>query len=68
MGEFTEASNIFEALQRSPAVVEAFKRLGLKCAGCIAAEKETLHEAALYHEKDLRSILAELNRIKLPPP
>jgi hypothetical protein len=71
---FTAKSNILDAMDLDPRVIEAFKSLGLKCPGrmpkgdcCAAAEKETLAEAALYHEKDLETILRTLNDLKIPP-
>jgi hypothetical protein len=53
-----------------PAVVEAFQRLGLRCwrkgdrEPCVAVEKETLADAALYHDMDLEKLLGELNRLR----
>jgi hypothetical protein len=70
---FTAQTNIAEAMELDPRVVEAFRSLGLKCPGrtpgrewCVAAEKETLAEAALYHEKDLAAILGALNDLRIP--
>lgn len=70
---FTAQTNIAEAMELDPRVVEAFRALGLKCPGrtpqrewCIAAEQETLAEAALYHERDLETILRALNDLKIP--
>ncbi len=60
--EFTPDTNIQEALEVDPRIPEIFRKLGLKCVECVAAEKETLRIAALYHEKDLLEILRELNR------
>lgn len=62
---FRPETNLQEALARAPEVAEAFKRLGLKCVDCVAAEKETFRHAALYHEKSLDEILKELNGLKL---
>jgi len=69
---FTAETNIADAMDLDPRVVEAFQALGLKCPGkpgresCVAAEKETLAEAALYHEKDLAGILGALNALRIP--
>jgi len=70
---FTAKTNIYEAMDLDPRVIDAFRSLGLKCPGrtpkgdcCAAAEKETLAEAALYHEKDLETILRTLNDLKVP--
>lgn len=72
MTEFTPETRIVDALERDPkAVGEAFRRLGLRCAvrpeWCVAVEKETLREAALYHEIDVVQIVAALNALKLAP-
>lgn len=70
---FTAQTNIAEAMDLDARVVEAFRALGLKCPGrtpkrewCVASEKETLAEAALYHERDLDPILRALNDLKIP--
>ncbi|HEY3226270.1 MAG TPA: hypothetical protein VGK61_04645 [Planctomycetota bacterium] len=70
---FTAQTNIAEAMDLDARVVEAFRALGLKCPGrtpkrewCVASEKETLAEAALYHERDLEPILRALNDLKIP--
>ncbi len=69
---FTAATNIMKALERGDAVVEALKGLGLKCVAqdgemCVAAEVETLADAARYHEVDLEKILEKLNGLDLKP-
>lgn len=58
---FTADTNIQEALDLDPKVAEIFKKLGLKCVECVAAEVETLRLGALYHERELQPILEELN-------
>jgi hypothetical protein len=70
---FTARTNIAEAMDLDARVVEAFRALGLKCPGrtpkrewCVASEKETLAEAALYHERELEPILQALNDLKIP--
>ena len=65
---FTRDTRIQDALMLGDSVREAFKRLGLKCIDCVAAEVETLNHAALYHEKDLNQILEALNRLNVPEP
>lgn len=72
---FTARTNIADALELDPRVVEAFKALGLMCPGrtpkrewCVASEKETLADAALYHERDLAAILRALNDLGIPNP
>ena len=70
---FTAKTNIAEAMELDPRVIEAFKSLGLMCSGrtpkrewCVASETESLADAALYHEKDLETILRTLNALQIP--
>lgn len=74
---FTEEMNILEVLKHGPEVRELFRRLGLKCVDrkeqgprtefCVAAEKEKLTVAGLYHDQDLRAILSQLNALRVKP-
>ena len=70
---FTARTNIAEALELGPRVVEAFRSMGLRCPGrtpkrdwCVASEKETLADAATFHERELEPILRELNALAIP--
>jgi len=70
---FTAQTNIAEAMEMDARVVEAFRTLGLNCPGrtpkrewCVASEKETLADAAIYHERELAPILQALNELKIP--
>lgn len=74
---FTAESRIFEALMLGPEVRDVFRRLGLRCVHarergletdyCVAAEKETLADAARYHDVDLQKILDALNALRARP-
>ncbi len=72
--EFTASTGILQALDLDDRVAEVFRKLGMRCwpkrdaDWCVAAEKETLAEAALYHEMDLAKLLAELNALGIPRP
>lgn len=64
--EFTPDTRIADALDLDPRVIEAMKSLGLKCVDrrgemCVAAEVETLTDAARYHDVPLDRILGTLN-------
>ena len=70
---FTAKTNIAEAMDLDPRVVEAFRTLGLRCPGrtpkrewCVAAEVETLADAAIFHERELEPILKTLNDLNIP--
>jgi hypothetical protein len=65
---FAPETRILEALESDDRVIEAFRRLGLKCLDsrgelCAAVEVETLRDASLYHQVPLKKILEELNRL-----
>ena len=65
---FDAGTNIQAALEADDRVVEALRKLGLKCVDrrnemCVAAAVETLADAAVYHEIPLERILEELNRL-----
>lgn len=69
---FAAETNIMNALERDDAVIVALKGLGLKCVDssgemCVAAEVETLADAARYHEVELGKILETLNGLDLKP-
>ena len=57
-----------------PRVVEVFQRLGMRCwrkgdaEPCVATEKESLSEAAMFHDLDLQKLLDELNGLRLAKP
>ena len=71
---FKAETPIIDALELGPKVEEAFRSIGLKCPGkpkgewCAAVEVETLADASLYHEVDLKKILDTLNALDLPVP
>lgn len=65
MGEkqhFHAESNIAEILAKGPAMEAAFRAIGLKCVDCVASEKETLRDAARFHEIPIEKILSTLNQ------
>ncbi len=73
---FTADMLIFDVLMHGPEVREAFRRLGLKCVKeerglkteyCVAAERERMSLTGLYHDQDLRAILAQLNALRVRP-
>jgi hypothetical protein len=67
---FEPGTRIQEALDADGRVGETLRRLGLKCLdrsgeACVAAESETLADAARYHGIGLEAILNELNGLKI---
>ena len=75
--KFTPEMSIIEALALGPEVREVFRRLGLKCVDrreqgtrtdyCVAAEKESLRLAGVYHDQDIRAIVNALNSLRVKP-
>lgn len=70
---FTGKTVIADAMELDPRVVEAFRTLGLRCPGrtprrewCVAADRETLADAAVFHERGLEPILRTLNDLRIP--
>jgi hybrid cluster-associated redox disulfide protein len=57
---FTKETNIQEILNKGEVVEQIFRKLGLKCIQCVAAEKETLQDAARYHGIPVERIINEL--------
>ena len=69
---FTAETNIMKALELDPRVKKALQEIGLKCVDrhdemCVAAEVETLADAARFHEKSLDEILDKLNALQVRP-
>lgn len=67
---FEPGTRIQEALDLDDRVGQTLRRLGLKCVdrtgeACVAAESETLADAARYHDVGLEAILNELNALKI---
>ena len=70
---FTARTVIADAMELDARVVEAFRTLGLRCPGrtpkrewCVAADRETLADAAVFHERELEPILRALNDLRIP--
>jgi hybrid cluster-associated redox disulfide protein len=61
---FTKDTNILKALEMGEGVIKKFKYLKLKCIDCVAAEKETLYDAARFHNISLEKLLEELNTLQ----
>lgn len=59
--KWTAQNLIADALERDGGAKTSFQRLGLKCVDCVAAEKETLADAARFHDVPIEKILNELN-------
>lgn len=57
MDRLTPDTRIQDVLDLGEPMVEAFRRLGLKCPDCPAAAVETLRLAALYHGRDPQQVL-----------
>ena len=69
---FTAETNIMKALELDPRVGKTLRDLGLKCLDkrdemCVAAEVETLADAARFHEMSLDDILSALNALQVQP-
>jgi hypothetical protein len=69
---FEPGTNIQAVLLLDDRVAQTLRRLGLKCVDksgetCVAAEVETLADAARYHGVGLEAILNDLNELGINP-
>ena len=56
----TRDTNIIEAVQKYPQIIEIFQDYGLGCVGCMASF-ETIGEGAGAHGIDVDALIADLN-------
>ncbi|MGB3988477.1 MAG: DUF1858 domain-containing protein [Minisyncoccales bacterium] len=52
---------IGDLLRNHPEVVDVFLKYGLSCVGCPMSDPESVEEAALVHNINLKDLLKELN-------
>ena len=57
----TRDTNIIEAVQKYPQIIEIFQDYGLGCVGCMASHFETIGEGAGAHGIDVDALIADLN-------
>lgn len=61
----TKDMTVVEVLNLSEEYEQVFKKYLLTCAGCPAAQMETLEEAAEGHGVNIGQLLEDLNRISV---
>lgn len=61
MDKITKDSNIVEAVQAHPEILEVFANYGLGCVGCMAAHFESIGEGAAAHGLDVEALIADIN-------
>jgi hybrid cluster-associated redox disulfide protein len=54
---------IKEVFMSLPGAARVFERHGLGCAGCLAAELETLDSVAVMHDIAVEDLLRDLNEL-----
>ena len=57
----TADTNIIEAVQAHPEIMQVFADYGLGCIGCMAARFETIGEGAGAHGLDVPSLIKDIN-------
>lgn len=57
----TRDTNIIEAVQKYPQIIEIFQDYGLGCVGCMTSHFETIGEGAGAHGIDVDALIADLN-------
>ncbi len=60
--EVTKEMTIAEVIEKYPKAASIFMIYGLHCAGCPAAQSETLEQLALANQMDLKKLLKDLNK------
>ena len=58
----TKDMSVIDVLNMGEHMEQVFKKYLLTCAGCPAAQRETLEEAAEGHGVDIHRLLEDLNR------
>ena len=57
----TADTNIIEAVQAHPEIMQVFADYGLGCIGCMAAQFETIGEGAGAHGLDVPALIKDIN-------
>ncbi|MEG1710770.1 MAG: DUF1858 domain-containing protein [Clostridia bacterium] len=60
--EITKDMKIVDVVSAKRATVPVFGQHGMGCIGCLAANSETVEQAAAVHGLDLNELLEALNR------
>ncbi len=61
---FSEDTLIKDVIAARPQAAQVFEKHGLGCASCLAAEMESLSQAAHIHEVSLGALLSDLNALE----
>ena len=59
----TADTNIIEAVQSHPEILEVFAQYGLGCVGCMASHFESIGQGAGAHGIDVEAFIADCNKI-----
>lgn len=60
-GEVTADTNIIEAVQAHPEIMQVFADYGLGCIGCMASQFESIGEGAGAHGLDVSALIQDIN-------
>ncbi len=60
--KITKDMRIKEIITVKPATIPVFGSLGMGCIHCLAADSETLEQAAAVHGLDIDALVNELNK------
>lgn len=61
MAKITRDTNIIEAVQAHPEIIEVFGQYGLGCIGCMASQFESIGEGASAHGLDVDALIEDIN-------
>ncbi len=62
MSKITKDMSIIEVVQKFPQTAEVFRRHGMGCLGCIAAQFENIEQGAAGHGINIDQLIADLNK------
>jgi hybrid cluster-associated redox disulfide protein len=61
MTQITKDMIIGDIIRTEPGVIKFLMNAGMHCAGCPAAQSETLAEAGFVHGTDIDALVGEIN-------
>ena len=62
MDIITKDTDIIDAVQNHPEILDVFTKYGLGCVGCMAAHYESIGQGAGAHGIDVEALVADLNK------
>ena len=64
MARYDRNTPIRDILTSDPRAISIFEKHGLPCAGCMAADMETVSAVASMHDISVEALLQDLNQLE----